>query len=161
MATLWAEVVGPRLRLKLLMLGSGHEAPDSEEDCVRAVAAASEWVACEEIGPLAERLDRVRSAICAVFSAVDDHLPQALAEAMAVERPVVATPIEGHLGLVDDAVTGFVLKDSSLDDLAVTIDKKIIKDPVAARRVAATAATHVRATFAPSVAGQTILAELS
>jgi len=161
LATLWAEEVGPHLGLKLLMLGSGHGAPDSEENRVQVVAAASEWVACEEIGPLAERLERVRSATCAVFPAVDDHLPPALAEAMAVESPVVVTPIAGHLELVDDAVTGFALKDSSLVDLATTIEGNLIENPATARRVAATAANRVRAAFAPSVAGRAILSQLS
>jgi len=74
---------------------------------------------------------------------------------------VVVTPIAGHLELVDDAVTGFALKDSSLVDLATTIEGNLIENPATARRVAATAANRVRAAFAPSVAGRAILSQLS
>ena len=156
----WAEHVGPRLKLKLLMLGSGYGGGDSEEDRVLELAHSSPWVECDQIGPLQDRLDCIRTASCAVFAAVDDHLPQALVEALAVEVPVVATPIAAHLEVVEHEVTGFVLGGTDLDDLGEVIEKSVLGDPAGSLQVARAGSARVRQLCEPLAAGRAILAYL-
>lgn len=152
----WVDEVGPRLGLRLLMLGSGHGGEDSEEGEVLALADSSPWVECAHIGPLRDRLDRIGAATCVVFAAVDDHLPQALVEALAVEVPVLVTPIPGHLEVVDHGVTGFVLGGTDLGDLAAVIEQSVLGDPAGSRRVARAGADRVRGLCALPVAGRAI-----
>jgi glycosyltransferase involved in cell wall biosynthesis len=98
---------------------------------------------CGSLGPLARRVSELRNATVAVFPAVDDHMPQALAEAMAAGAPVVATPIAAHQELVDHAVTGLLLRDRSLTDLRLAVHAIQHRD-VDVSRIRASALRRVR-----------------
>lgn len=156
----WVEDVGPRWRLRLLMMGSGYGSVDSQEQEVRELVAGSPWVTCDELGPIEARLDCMRAASCAVFAAVDDHLPQALIETMAVGTPVVATPIDAHLELVLDGETGFLLPHADCGDLSEQIGRVLTDLPEAAA-VGARAAAEARRRFSPRAAAPGILAAIS
>ncbi len=159
LATAWVDRIGPELGLKLLMLGSGYRAPDSEEQEVTRLATTSEWLECRHLGPLIDRLTQIQAASCAIFASMDDHLPQALAETMAAGTPAIVTPIDAHLALVRDGQTGFVLAGTSLDDLSQTI-KRTIDQPGVARHVASNAASNVRELFSIDAAGKHVLAAI-
>lgn len=77
------------------------------------------------------------------FPSLWEGLPMALLEAMAMERPIVATAVGGMAGVLHDDVTGVLVAPGAPDELARGL-LQILRDPVQARRLGAQARDFVR-----------------
>jgi glycosyltransferase involved in cell wall biosynthesis len=148
----WAEEIGPELKVSLIALGSGHGAEDSLEREIEELALESPWLDHMHVGPFEDRFALIQSATCAVFPAIDDHLPQALVETMIARTPVVVTPIDAHLAVVQHGVTGFVLADTDLSDLLQAV-RHLLEEGGTASRIARSAERVVRERFSPAAVG--------
>ena len=83
---------------------------------------------------------RMMSAFdCFAFPSINEGMGKALVEAMALEKPVVASRVGGLIDLVDDGVSGFLVPPADPQALADRI-LFLLENPQAARRMAARAA---------------------
>lgn len=83
---------------------------------------------------------RMMSALdCFAFPSINEGMGKALVEAMALEKPVVASRVGGMIDLVDDGVNGFLVPPSDPGALADRI-LFYMENPETARRMAAKAA---------------------
>ena len=83
---------------------------------------------------------RMMSALdCFAFPSINEGMGKALVEAMALEKPVVASRVGGMIDLVDDGVNGFLVPPSDPGELADRI-LFYLENPETARRMAAKAA---------------------
>jgi len=89
-----------------------------------------------------------------VLPSLYEGLPLAVAEAMALGAPVVASDVGGLPELIADGVTGRLARAGSSDDLAAAI-RSVLLDKPAAIEMADAARAYVADHFAPrTVAGQ-------
>jgi glycosyltransferase involved in cell wall biosynthesis len=83
---------------------------------------------------------RMMSALdCFAFPSINEGMGKALVEAMALEKPVVASRVGGIIDLVDDGVNGFLVPPADPQALADRI-LYFLENPETARRMAARAA---------------------
>ena len=83
---------------------------------------------------------RMMSALdCFAFPSINEGMGKALVEAMALEKPVVASRVGGIIDLVDDGVNGFLVPVADPQALAVRI-LFYLENPGTARRMARRAA---------------------
>lgn len=83
---------------------------------------------------------RMMSALdCFAFPSINEGMGKALVEAMALEKPVVASRVGGIIDLVDDGVNGFLVPPADPPALADRI-LFLLENPETARRMAARAA---------------------
>jgi len=88
---------------------------------------------------------RMMSALdCFAFPSINEGMGKALVEAMALEKPVVASRVGGMIDLVDDGVSGFLVPPADPLALADRI-LFLLENPEAARRMAARAAATAAA----------------
>lgn len=73
-----------------------------------------------------------RSTVSVLSSKNNEGLPNAVLEAMAASRPVVATAVGGTPELIDDGVTGFLVPPQDPGALAERV-VRLLKDPALAR----------------------------
>jgi glycosyltransferase involved in cell wall biosynthesis len=131
-------------------VGEGEERADLEA----RIAAAGLDGAVELVG--AQPSDRVAAIVAAADIAVQpsvvlasgktEGIPVALMEAMAAERPVVASRVSGIPELVVDGETGLLVEPGQADQLADAIER-LIDDPALARRLAEAGRRRVLAEF--------------
>lgn len=131
-----------------LVVASPDGNPFADLDRVR-------WTHLGEVG---ERVAALRGAAVAIFPASDDHLPQALVEAMAASTPVLATAIDGHLEIVEDRVTGRTM-DLSMDDLVAVVNE-MDGEPDTTLGYATAARNLVEARFSYAVTSKVVRASL-
>ncbi len=82
---------------------------------------------------------RMMSALdCFAFPSINEGMGKALVEAMALEKPVVASRVGGIIDLVDDGVSGFLVPPADPQALADRI-LFLLENPETARRMAARA----------------------
>lgn len=77
------------------------------------------------------------------FPSLWEGLPVALLEAMAMERPIVATAVGGMVGVLRDGVTGLLVAPGEHDELARGL-LQVLHDPALARRLGTQARDFVR-----------------
>ncbi len=116
--------------LRVLLAGVGRY-----ESTVRALIAKT------RMGPFVRLLGRrddvaslVAAADCFVFPSRSEGLPNALIEAMAAGKPIVATDAPGCRDLIRDGVTGLLAPVRSPVGLANAIDR-LLGDPVLGSRL--------------------------
>jgi len=88
---------------------------------------------------------RMMSALdCFAFPSINEGMGKALVEAMALEKPVVASRVGGMIDLVDDGVSGFLVPPADPEALA---DRLLFlqENPEAARRMGKRAAAAAAA----------------
>lgn len=94
------------------------------------------------------------SAQIVLLPSHEEHAPVAIAEAMAVGRPVVATAVGGVPSLVADGETGFLVAPRQPQALAAAL-RRLLADPDLCAHFGAHAAARARARFHPqAVAGR-------
>ncbi|MBN1844234.1 MAG: glycosyltransferase [Sedimentisphaerales bacterium] len=76
-----------------------------------------------------------------------EGLPLACLEAMAAERPVIASRTEGLVDVIDSGRTGILVEPSSVSDLAGAI-RRLVNDPTLAGHLGRAAGAYVRRHFA-------------
>jgi glycosyltransferase involved in cell wall biosynthesis len=83
-----------------------------------------------------DAVDVMRTFDCFVQTSIFEGMPMALLEAMALEKPIVASAVGGVPEVVEDGVTGTLLHDRSPEHLARAI-LDLLVDPAVGRRVGA------------------------
>lgn len=93
--------------------------------------------------PRIELVDRVpRAALTARYEAADvcvspslwECWPNTVLEALDHNRPVIATPVGGHLGMIEEGRSGWLAADTGVESLAVAMERAIA-DPASVRAV--------------------------
>jgi colanic acid/amylovoran biosynthesis glycosyltransferase len=138
------------VRFRCLIVGKGELAHDLQT----LISALDLEQHVELAGPLPrEKLlelfprASVVAAPCVVGSDGNrDGLPTVLTEAMALEVPVVATPVTGIPELVEDGRTGLIVPERDPVALAAAI-RRLIEDKELARRLAETGRERVERDF--------------
>ncbi len=100
-------------------------------------------------------LEAVAAADVFVLPSLEEGLPLALVEAMALGVPVVSTPINAIPEAVEHDVTGLLVPPRDADGLAEAI-LKVRNNPALARRLAEAGATHAQMFDADAMAGVTM-----
>jgi glycosyltransferase involved in cell wall biosynthesis len=138
------------VRFRCLIVGKGELAPD-----LQALISALDLEQCVELaGPLSQEAllelfprASVVAAPCVVGSDGNrDGLPTVLTEAMALEIPVVATPVTGIPELVEDGRTGLIVPERDPAALAAAI-RRLIEETETARRLAEAGRERVERDF--------------
>ena len=83
-----------------------------------------------------DAVDVMRTFDCFVQTSIFEGMPMALLEAMALEKPIVASAVGGVPEVVEDGVTGTLLHDRAPEHLARAI-LDLLVDPAVGRRVGA------------------------
>jgi colanic acid/amylovoran biosynthesis glycosyltransferase len=138
------------VRFRCLIVGKGELAGDLQT----MLSARGLEQQVELAGPLPrEKLlelfprASVVAAPCVVGSDGNrDGLPTVLTEAMALEVPVVATPVTGIPELVEDGRTGLIVPERDAAALAAAI-RRLIEEPETARRLAEAGRARVERDF--------------
>ena len=84
------------------------------------------------LGVVANVSQLLRVFDVSTLSSIHEALPITLLEAMAAERPVVATDVGSVCEIVEDGVTGFLTPSGDADQFAQSI-LRILKDPALGR----------------------------
>jgi glycosyltransferase involved in cell wall biosynthesis len=82
----------------------------------------------------------------AVLTSKTEGLPNAILEAMAAGRPVVAAAVGGVPEIVDDATTGRLMASRNADEFADAV-LQLLENPTVSARMGERAAEHVREKF--------------
>jgi glycosyltransferase involved in cell wall biosynthesis len=72
-------------------------------------------------GPRVDAVDLMRALDCFVQTSHWEGMPIALLEAMALRKPIVATAVGGVPEVVEDGVTGILLRDRNPETLAAAL----------------------------------------
>ena len=107
------------------IVGGGALKPELEDFCEKEGLADA--VVFHGPLPHEKALEVVASSDVSVISSVEEGLPVALVEAMALGRAVVATRVGGIPELVEDGKTGLLVKPRSPDELASAI-RRLLSD---------------------------------
>ncbi|MFH1423741.1 MAG: glycosyltransferase, partial [Candidatus Nealsonbacteria bacterium] len=67
---------------------------------------------------LAEVRDRMKNCYCLVLPSITEGLPRVILEAMALQKPVIASNVGGIPDLVKDGVNGFLFEAGNVEQLA-------------------------------------------
>jgi len=136
--------------VELRVVGQG---PCAEE--LRALAASlgiASRVTWLGLVPFARVVAEMRCAAVLAQASIymeDDHfdgIPNVIAEAMALGKPVVATRVSGIPELVEDGVSGLLVPEKDAPALAGAL-RRVLEDPALAARLGAAARQRVRALF--------------
>jgi glycosyltransferase involved in cell wall biosynthesis len=130
--------VGRPLRLELF--GDGSLRSELER---RAVSLGVEAVFHGQVDGVRERLPELDVF---VLSSRDENLPIALLEAMAAALPVVATRVGGVAELVEDGVSGLLVRPDDVDGIATALEA-LASDEALRERVARAGARRVADDF--------------
>ena len=96
--------------------------------------------------PRSELLSRLRRATMVALPSYMESCPYSLIEAMAFEKPIVATAIPGTLSMVEDGVSALLVPPGDPRALAEAIDR-LLGDETLRRRVGKAAASVARERF--------------
>lgn len=101
-------------------------------------------------------LEAVRDARALVLFSRHENSPVAVAEALALGTPVIASRIGGVPELVLDGTTGFLVESEDIAELSRKM-LHLLRDPIRAARMGSAAREHARREWTPSaVAEQTL-----
>jgi glycosyltransferase involved in cell wall biosynthesis len=89
---------------------------------------------CSDIKPVISGLSILVNASKCIGRSGGEGLPRAVLEAMALEKPVVATDTGGNGEAVADGVTGMVVPPADPDALAAALEK-LLEDPMAMEKM--------------------------
>lgn len=107
------------------------------------------WVSAESLGDTRAGLyARMRAATMFVLPSLEEGLPLALVEAMALGLPVISTRINGIPEAVTDDTDGLLVAPGDVSGLAAAIDR-LYRDPDLRARLGAEARMRARAQFDP------------
>jgi len=116
----WATIVAKRTA-RLIILGDG---PDAEAlQALAKTLGISQHV--EFVGDCDNVAAYLGTADIYVQPSRDEGLPNAVLEAMAAGLPVVASDVGGNRDLVEDGVTGILVRSESIDELAGAISRML------------------------------------
>jgi glycosyltransferase involved in cell wall biosynthesis len=90
--------------------------------------------------------ERLEAAHVFALASLDEGVPVAVMEAMAMEMPVVVTDVGGARELIDDGVDALLVPPEDAAALADRIDG-VLRDPAGATRLGAAAREKVAASF--------------
>lgn len=124
-------VLDQRPEVRFVILGGGP----AEEEIRAEHARLGLGEAVQILGQRPSVADEVTAADVFALSSVWEGSPLAVAEALLLGRPVVATAVGAVPEVVQDGVTGRLVAPRSPDALAAAI-VELLDDPVAARRLA-------------------------
>jgi glycosyltransferase involved in cell wall biosynthesis len=133
-------VVERRPRVKLFVVGDGVLRAELEAR-TRALGLSGNVVftgARDDIGEMLAMLDLV------VVPSLTEGMSNALLEAMAMARPVVATAMGGNVDVIEDGATGVLVPPRDPEALAEAL-LRLLGDPDRARRLGAAARERARA----------------
>jgi len=68
--------------------------------------------------PLAEVRNRMKNCYCLVVPSITEGLPRVILEAMALQKPVIASRVGGIPDLMKDSVNGFLFEVGNVEELA-------------------------------------------
>lgn len=114
----FAKLVEQRPARLLLIGGVRADAQPAFEEFARVAPEAYERVHVVDYARSPKRLSRLL-ALCGamVFPSLQEGMPNAVLEAMAAARPVLATAVGGHIDIIDHGRTGALLELADLDRL--------------------------------------------
>lgn len=115
----------PEVRFSLLgFVGVSNQSAISMEQ-------VSEWVqegVVDYLGATTDVRTHIVNADCIVLPSYREGISRALLEAMAMERPVIATDVVGCRELVDEGVNGYLCRPRDAGDLVRALEKFISLD---------------------------------
>ncbi|OGX47564.1 MAG: hypothetical protein A3G88_04490 [Omnitrophica WOR_2 bacterium RIFCSPLOWO2_12_FULL_63_16] len=137
-------ITGSIPSLRCLIVGDGPSRPAIEQQVSRLGLARHvvfTGVLDEEEKKAAIRLSRV-----VVLPSLSEGLPVALLEAMALGKPIVATDVGGIRELIDDQVSGVLVRPRNSDALASAI-RSVASDPAWAEQLGRAGRRRFEETF--------------
>lgn len=126
----------------LVLVGSGDAEPALQDQAV--AAGVGDRVVFAGAIPDAPRLFPALDVY--VSASWGEGLPLALLEAMACELPIVATRVSGHVDVVVDGVTGFLVAPGDAADMAEKV-ARLLADPHLRREMGRAAGERVEREF--------------
>jgi glycosyltransferase involved in cell wall biosynthesis len=114
------------------IIGDGPMAPDLQRRVQRLNLQAS----VEFLGQREDVAELLREASMLVRPSLSEGLPLVALEGMASGLPVIATRVGGTAEVVEDGVTGFVLRPAEVDLVADRINR-LLADPALRRQMGA------------------------
>lgn len=138
--------------LRLLLIGGVRaECEAAMSEFRRSMPAAAERMVVLPYERNPSRLSRLL-ALCdvLVFPSLYEGMPNALLEAMAAARPVLATDVGGHRDLIAHGQTGALLSTRDLDRLPEAIAEMLDLSETEQRALGSRARAHVIAEHAPA-----------
>jgi len=132
------------LKPKVLCFGDGPLRSDVEAE--RAKRGLEDQVVLHRSLPNAELLALVRSAHAVVMPSTNEGLPISALEAMALERPLVATRVGGLQTLIEDDVSGLLVPPADPEALAAGI-ARLMADPALRERLGRAARQRIETEF--------------
>ena len=144
LAVLLRAMVHLRRPERLVVTGSGRV--DAWRRYARSLGLGPDRVEFLGAIPRSELLSRLRRATLVALPSYMESCPYSLIEAMAFERPVVATAIPGTLSMVEDGVSALLVPPGDAMALAEGIDR-LLGDEALRRRLGRTAAMVARNRF--------------
>jgi glycosyltransferase involved in cell wall biosynthesis len=129
-------------RVRLWLVGAGHLREDYERRCAELeIADVVEFLGYRDDMPeLLARTD------IAVLTSIDEGIPRAMLEAMAMRVPTVATDVVGTKETVVDGETGFLVPLNDVDALADRLIR-LIDNPALRERMGERGRSRVEAEF--------------
>lgn len=142
-------LASPHLRsygrsLRLILAGEGPTRAKLENQCVRL--GLVEQVVFVGRVPHDEVPAVLSAADIVALPSDDEGMPLSLLEAMAAGRPVVGTQVGAVPEIVEDRISGLLVRPGSPDALARAV-AELIRDPQTARRMGALGREHVLAHY--------------
>ena len=144
LAVLLRAMVHLRRPERLVVTGSGRV--DAWRRYARSLGLGPDRVEFLGAIPRSELLSRLRRATLVALPSYMESCPYSLIEAMAFEKPVVATAIPGTLDMVEDGVSALLVPPGDAIALAEGIDR-VLGDEALRRRLGRTAALVARDRF--------------
>ncbi|MEA2408659.1 MAG: D-inositol-3-phosphate glycosyltransferase [Thermoleophilaceae bacterium] len=142
LAQAFAAVAGDHPDAQLYLVG---ETPGPYPEAIRDYVAAMSLESRVRIEPATPDAYawHLLGDVSALASAVES-LPLSIIEAMALERPVVASRVFGLPELIEDGRSGFMFEPNDLGELASALDRVLRMDPADLRSVALAGSERVR-----------------
>lgn len=139
------------LRPRLILIGSGP----LESDIRKAVkdAGLEDQVIMTGNMPYEEALKHMAAADLYVSPSLQEGFGLALAEAMALGVPPVATAVDGVLRVVEDGVSGVLMPPGDPEALASTVER-VLRDRGLRQRLQQAAPERIRKCFSPAAVAE-------
>ena len=152
----FAELTRTRALRLLLIGGVRAECAQALEEFRRSAPAAADRLVSLEYERNPARLSRLL-ALCdvLVFPSLYEGMPNAVLEALAAGRPVLATDIGGHRDLINHGATGALLSTRDLHRLPEAIAEMLDLGETERAAMGARARAHVLARHQPRTEGET------